>query len=236
MWPCRRRGLRGVASSGRWRGSLQPPTTAMPTPIIVALDFPTGAQAIALMHALGAEAAFYKVGLQLLAEEGPGVVRDLTAHGKHVFLDLKLHEIPNSVAGAVRAAGKLGASMVSVHACAGSAVLRSAVPPPLRFPASRCWPLPSSQASRTPTSQRSVFHRQFAIKSNAWPPWQSIAVAPESWPRPMGRRTCRAYFRPDRSLSRQEFSLPAQPRQIRRASPKPTCFGLCPSRATYAKQ
>jgi orotidine-5'-phosphate decarboxylase len=99
----------------------------MPAPVIVALDFPTRTEAVALVHSLGAEASFYKVGLQLLTEEGPGVVRELVSLGKHVFLDLKLHEIPNSVAGAVRAAGKLGASMVTVHASGGSAVLRAAV-------------------------------------------------------------------------------------------------------------
>ena len=63
---------------------------------------------------------------QLLTEAGPDVVRALVARGKAVFLDLKLHEIPHSVAGAVRAAGKLGAGMVTVHASAGSAVLRAA--------------------------------------------------------------------------------------------------------------
>lgn len=106
----------------------------MPTPVIVALDFPTGTEAIALVHSLGAEASFYKVGLQLLTEEGPGVVRELVTLGKHVFLDLKLHEIPNSVAGAVCAAGKLGASMVTVHASGGSAVLRAAVAAAAPFP------------------------------------------------------------------------------------------------------
>lgn len=106
----------------------------MSVPVIVALDFPSRAEAMALVHALGAEASFYKVGLQLLTEEGPDVVRELVAHGKHVFLDLKLHEIPNSVAGAVRAAGKLGVSMITVHASAGSAVLRTAVAAAAPFP------------------------------------------------------------------------------------------------------
>lgn len=96
---------------------------AMSTPVIIALDFPTKAEAMALVRALGEEATFYKVGLQLLTEEGPEVIRELVAQGKRVFLDLKLHEIPNSVAGAIRAAGKLGTSMVTVHASGGSAVL-----------------------------------------------------------------------------------------------------------------
>jgi orotidine-5'-phosphate decarboxylase len=106
----------------------------MPTTVIVALDFPTKAKAMALVRELGEEASSYKVGLQLLTEEGPQFVRELVAQGKLVFLDLKLHEIPNSVAGAVRAAGKLGVSMVTVHASGGSAVLRAAVSAAAAFP------------------------------------------------------------------------------------------------------
>jgi orotidine-5'-phosphate decarboxylase len=98
----------------------------MSSPVIVSLDFDSSAQALALVARLGPEADHYKVGLQLLTEAGPHVVRELVAAGKQVFLDLKLHEIPNSVAGAVKAAGKLGASMVTVHASAGSAVLQAA--------------------------------------------------------------------------------------------------------------
>lgn len=98
----------------------------MPSPVIVALDFESSAEALALVDRLGPEAGHYKVGLQLLTEAGPQVVRELVSAGKQVFLDLKLHEIPNSVAHAVNAAGKLGVSMVTVHASAGSAVLRAA--------------------------------------------------------------------------------------------------------------
>ena len=95
--------------------------------IIVALDFATEAEAFELVEKLGAVATAYKVGLQLLTAEGPSVVRRLVELGKTVFLDLKLHEIPISVAGAVTAAGHLGVSMVTVHASGGSAVLRAAV-------------------------------------------------------------------------------------------------------------
>jgi orotidine-5'-phosphate decarboxylase len=95
--------------------------------VIVALDVESSAQAMALVEQLGAATSFYKVGLQLLTAEGPAVVRELVAVGKQVFLDLKLFEIPNSVAGAVAAAGQLGVSMVTVHASGGSAVLRAAV-------------------------------------------------------------------------------------------------------------
>lgn len=103
-------------------------------PVIVALDFETRGEALALVDALGEDVDFYKVGLQLLAAEGPEVVRNLVSRGKQVFLDLKLHEIPNSVAGGVAAAGNLGASMVTVHASGGSAVLRAAVQAATPFP------------------------------------------------------------------------------------------------------
>ena len=95
--------------------------------VIVALDVESSAQAAKLVEQLGDAASLYKVGLQLLTAEGPSAVRRLVAAGKQVFLDLKLFEIPNSVAGAVSAAGQLGVSMVTVHASAGSAVLRAAV-------------------------------------------------------------------------------------------------------------
>lgn len=95
--------------------------------VIVALDVESSARAAKLVEQLGAATSFYKVGLQLLTADGPAIVRELVAAGKQVFLDLKLFEIPNSVAGAVAAAGQLGVSMVTVHASGGSAVLRAAV-------------------------------------------------------------------------------------------------------------
>ncbi|BDT67195.1 orotidine 5'-phosphate decarboxylase [Comamonadaceae bacterium OS-1] len=102
--------------------------------IIIALDFDSEAEAMGLVAQLGAQASSYKVGLQLLTAAGPSVVRWLTGQGKSVFLDLKLHEIPNSVTGAVTAAGQLGVAMVTVHASAGSAVLRAAVEAARPFP------------------------------------------------------------------------------------------------------
>jgi len=94
--------------------------------LIVALDVPTAAQARELVAAVGEAATFYKVGKQLFTAEGPQVVRDLVASGRKVFLDLKYHDIPNTVAEAVRAASRLGVSMLNVHASGGSKMLRAA--------------------------------------------------------------------------------------------------------------
>ena len=99
----------------------------MPSPVIVSLDFDSASDAMALVERLGPGADHYKIGLQMLTAAGPQPIRELVSAGKQVFLDLKLHEIPNSVAAAVRAAGKLGVSMVTVHGSGGSAVLRAAV-------------------------------------------------------------------------------------------------------------
>jgi orotidine-5'-phosphate decarboxylase len=102
--------------------------------IIVALDVDSEAKVKALVKQLGSAASSYKVGLQLLTAEGPSIVRWLVGQGKKVFLDLKLHEIPSSVASAVTVAGGLGVSMVTVHASGGSAVLRAAVNAAQPFP------------------------------------------------------------------------------------------------------
>jgi orotidine-5'-phosphate decarboxylase len=102
--------------------------------LIVALDFASEAEAKALVEQLGVTATSFKVGLQLLTAEGPGMVRWLVGKGKMVFLDLKLHEIPYSVASAVTVAGSLGVSMVTVHASGGSAALRAVVKAAQPFP------------------------------------------------------------------------------------------------------
>ena len=98
----------------------------MTTPI-VALDVPSLAQARAIVATLGAACDFYKVGLQLFVAEGPPVVSWLRAEGKRVFLDLKLHDIPNTVRGAAQSAAAHGASLLTVHASGSSAMLGAAV-------------------------------------------------------------------------------------------------------------
>lgn len=97
-----------------------------PTPI-VALDVPSAAAARALVDELGERCRFYKVGNELFTAAGPAVVEMLRGHGAEVFLDLKLHDIPNTVAGGVGGASRLGARLVTVHAVGGTEMLRAAV-------------------------------------------------------------------------------------------------------------
>lgn len=94
--------------------------------LIVALDVASSAEARRLVQAVGDCAAAFKIGKQLFTAEGPQVVRDLVASGRKVFLDLKFHDIPNTVAGAVLAAVGLKVSMLTVHASGGSTMLRAA--------------------------------------------------------------------------------------------------------------
>src|SRR5580698_3298189 len=95
--------------------------------LIIALDVSTAAAAQKIVEAVGDSALTYKVGMQLYTAEGPQVVRDLVASGRRVFLDLKYHDIPNTVGAAVAEAEKLGVSMLTVHAAGSGKMLRAAV-------------------------------------------------------------------------------------------------------------
>jgi orotidine-5'-phosphate decarboxylase len=94
--------------------------------LIVALDVSGATQARHLVQSLGDSATHFKIGKQLFTAEGPQLVRDLVASGKKVFLDLKFHDIPNTVAAAVKAAAELRVSMLTVHASGGSKMLKAA--------------------------------------------------------------------------------------------------------------
>lgn len=95
--------------------------------VIVALDVPSRDQALEVVEELGTEVTFYKVGLELFSRTGPAMVDDLRELDKRVFLDLKLHDIPNTVAGAVRAAVDHGVEFLTVHVGGGESMLRAAV-------------------------------------------------------------------------------------------------------------
>ena len=94
--------------------------------LIVALDVDTAADALALADRLRGVAGGFKVGNRLFTSHGPAFVSDLVSRGDRVFLDLKYHDIPNTVAGAVAAATRLGVWMVNVHASGGVAMMRAA--------------------------------------------------------------------------------------------------------------
>ena len=95
--------------------------------LIVALDVSTAEAARKIVAAVGDSAHAYKVGMQLYTAEGPRVVGELVASGRRVFLDLKYHDIPNTVAAAAREAARLGVSMMTVHASGGGKMLHAAV-------------------------------------------------------------------------------------------------------------
>ncbi len=95
--------------------------------IIVALDVATKKEALALVEQLREQISFFKIGLQLYTAEGPGIVRVVLATGAKVFLDLKLHDIPNTVGRAVGSAGQLGVHMLTIHLCGGEEMIRAAV-------------------------------------------------------------------------------------------------------------
>ena len=94
--------------------------------IIVALDVPTKERALELVEQLRGEISFFKIGLQLYTAEGPEVVRAVLATGAKVWLDLKLYDIPNTVARAVESASTLGVQMLTIHLSGGSEMIRAA--------------------------------------------------------------------------------------------------------------
>ena len=94
--------------------------------LIIALDVASRARALAMVDRLGEEVDFYKVGLELYTRSGPGLVRELSRRKKRVFLDLKLHDIPNTVTGAVRAAADLGVELLTIHIAGGGKMMEVA--------------------------------------------------------------------------------------------------------------
>ena len=94
--------------------------------LIVALDFPDAHQALALVDRLDGQCHWFKVGLELYLAAGSSIVEKLKRRGFSVFLDLKLHDIPNTVAGAVRSVSGLGVDMLTVHASGGPVMLAAA--------------------------------------------------------------------------------------------------------------
>jgi orotidine-5'-phosphate decarboxylase len=94
--------------------------------IILAVDVPTAADVAPLLDKLQNQLIWFKVGLELFSAEGPSILTPFSQRGKHVFLDLKLHDIPRTVAHAVTAAARLGVNLMTLHATGGRAMLKAA--------------------------------------------------------------------------------------------------------------
>src|ERR1700761_3774075 len=95
-------------------------------PIIVALDVPSGSEALNLARALAPVVGGFKIGSELFTHTGPEIVRQVRATGASVFLDLKFHDIPNTVAKSVVAAVRMNVQMLTVHTSGGAAMLTAA--------------------------------------------------------------------------------------------------------------
>jgi orotidine-5'-phosphate decarboxylase len=95
--------------------------------IIVALDVPTKEKALGLVKQLRDQISFFKIGLQLYTVEGPEIVRAVLATSAKVWLDIKLHDIPNTVARAVESASHLGVHMLTIHLSGGSEMIQAAI-------------------------------------------------------------------------------------------------------------
>jgi len=95
--------------------------------LIVALDFSTQKEALRMVEAVGDDITFFKIGLRLYTAAGPEVVRTIAATGAKIFLDLKLHDIPSTVSGAVTAAGQLGVQMLTLHLSGGLKMIEAAL-------------------------------------------------------------------------------------------------------------
>ncbi len=94
--------------------------------LILALDVPDRNAAIGVLDRLAGQVGCFKVGLELFVREGPRLVEEIRSRGENVFLDLKLHDIPNTVAGAVRSACSLGVQMLTLHSSGGREMLEAA--------------------------------------------------------------------------------------------------------------
>jgi orotidine-5'-phosphate decarboxylase len=99
---------------------------AGPNPIIAALDVPTAEQALELVGQIASAVGAFKIGKELFVSAGPDIVKKIRATGANVFLDLKFHDIPNTVAKAVAAATRLDVQMLTVHTSGGSEMMRAA--------------------------------------------------------------------------------------------------------------
>lgn len=142
--------------------------------VIVALDVPDAGQALGLIERLDGIIQWFKIGLELYLSEGNSIVESVRSTGCSVFLDLKLHDIPNTVAGAVRSASRAGAEMLTVHAGGGPAMLAAAVDAAASLPSA-----PKLLAVTVLTSMDQAQLRAVGISSS--PAEQVLRLARTGW-------------------------------------------------------
>ena len=191
--------------------------------LIVALDFPSASEALALVDRLDGRCLWFKVGLELYLAGGRSVVDTLVQRGFKVFLDLKLHDIPNTVAGAVRSLASSGASLLTVHAAGGPQMLAAAA----EAAAARsgwaqidCCHRAHQHGHRRPRTDRSARHTRRAGRPARSPGRCRRPHRPRLLPgggRPPARRARRVPPARGPPGSVQ----PALPRQTRAGSPRP---------------
>jgi len=128
--------------------------------VIVACDFSSAGETLAFLDKLGAEAPFVKIGMELFYAEGPEIVRTLKSRGCRVFLDLKLHDIPNTVKKAMAVLSRSGADIVNVHAAGTQAMMEAALEGLTRPDGSR--PLLIAVTQLTSTDEETM-HRELLI-------------------------------------------------------------------------
>ena len=99
----------------------------MNNPVIIALDFASKDEVIQFLQRFPNEKLFVKVGMELFYQEGPSIIHEIKEKGHHIFLDLKLHDIPNTVKSAMKGLAKLGCDLVNVHAAGGREMMEAAL-------------------------------------------------------------------------------------------------------------
>ena len=131
--------------------------------VIIALDFPSAAEVYAFLDRFQEEKPFVKIGMELFYAEGPEIVRQVKARGHRIFLDLKLHDIPNTVQSAMRVLSRLDVDMVNLHAAGTMEMMRAALTGLTRADGSR--PLLLAVTQLTSTSEERM-QRELLISAS----------------------------------------------------------------------
>ena len=175
-----------------------------PKRIIVALDFPAEAPALALVDRLDPARCRLKVGKEIFTRFGPAFVETLHGRGFEVFLDLKFHDIPNTVAAACAAAADLGVWMVNLHCAGGAAMIDAARASLAQARRAMAGPAPdrgdrADQPGRHRPGRPSAARASRASGSCGSPPWAARPVSTAWSARPRRRRRCVPPWDPDSS-------------------------------------